>query len=252
VPGAGWWPRVLRPAFYLVVGALFALAVTDRLDAVLPAEAAKDVGEDSEALLLALMLAGWIEFARPRLRRAANARAVTAAAATACLVLGSWLFLGEAVPRPLATFGEPVLAMALLLPYLQLRRPLPRRLVAVVPATALLLLVAASASVHTTRAAEALAVLVLVPLGLDVFDRRILEPSVRTPAALRWSWYLVLIAMPLVLSEVLRDAVDGPLRHAVGYAVGLQEAWLGVLLVHLYAASAYVAGTPWRRLPAPR
>jgi hypothetical protein len=241
--------RVLRTAYYLTVSALLTLAATDRLETVFPAELAKDIGEDSEALLLALVLAAWIELARPRLLQAAHAWALTTAAAAACLLLGSVMFFGHTLPRSVATFSEPMLALALLLPYLQLRRPLPRRLVAGVPLAALLLIVLAFDSLDAARASEALAWLVLVPIGLDVVDRRILEPSEHTSTVLRWSWYLLLITAPVVLSDVVRDTLGGLPGQAVSYAIDVQEAWLGLLLLHLYAALTSSA-RPGSRVPA--
>lgn len=231
-----WDDRVLPLAFYGGLTALLVLVVTGSLAGVLPRELVKDLAEDSEALLLALGLCGWIEFARPRLLGTRHGWLGTALAAAGCLLLGSCLFIRAAFPESVATLSEPMLALAVLLPYLQLRRPAPALLVAGLPGAVLLLILLAFHSAIVTRGSEMLAMLVLVPLGLDVIDRRILQPSADTSAALLWSWCLLLIGAPVLLSVVLRGAFPGVLGRAVGYAVGLQEAWLGLLLVHLYLA----------------
>lgn len=233
---------MVRWCFYGGGGLLLGLAVTGWLGAVLPAEAAKDVAEDSEALLLALAVSAWIEFARPRLLGRPGGLLLTCAPAVGCLLLGGWMFTGAGLPRTVSTLGEPVLALAVLLPYLQLRRPVPRLLVAGLPAAVLLLTVPAFDSDPVTRGSEALALLVLVPIGLDAVDRGILDPAARPSAARRWTWYALLLAVPLVLSLVLRDSVvDGVPGQVVAHAIGVQEAWLAVLLVHLYPTTRRAA-----------
>lgn len=227
---------VLGAAYYGGLLVLLALAVTGTLGAVLPHELAKELREDDEALLLAVVLSGWIQLVRPRLPGARREWPVTLLAGTVLLLLGLWTYTSRDLPVEVGTFSEPLLALALLLPYVQLRRPLPRLLVLGVPVGVLMLILLDPRQAIVIRGSELFAMLMLVPLGLDIVDRRTLEPAARTSALLRWSWYTLLIAAPLLLSLVLRDAFTGLLGQVVTYAVGVQEAWLGLLLVHLYAA----------------
>lgn len=75
------------------------------------------------------------------------------------------------LPEEVATLGEPVLAAGVLVPCCQLRRPLPRGVVAALPAA----------------------------VGLDVGDRRI-DPGAVTVRGVRWSWYPLLLVAPLLPS----------------------------------------------------
>jgi hypothetical protein len=87
-----------------------------------------------------------------------------------------------------------------------------------------------------TTLAEMLAMLVLVPVGLDLVDRAILDPRARTSSAVRWAWYAFLLAAPIVISVVFAGGLSGAAGDAATYLNRVQEAWLGVLLVELYFA----------------
>ena len=229
---------VLSALYYGGLSVLLVMAVTSTLEAMFPAELAKDLREDSEALVLAITLPAWIQFARPRLSRTRYAWPATLLAAIAFLAAGICMYFSAlGLPQELSTLSEPVLALAALLPYSQLPRPLPRRVVAVLPAAVVLLVLLAPNSGLVSKAPELLAMLLLVPVGLDVVDRRILEPDAVSSRVIRWLWYALLLLMPLSLSLVLRDAFTGAPAQAMRDAVQTQEAWLGVLLLQLYLAA---------------
>jgi len=219
--------------YYAVLVVLLLLAVTGTLRTVLPGPLGKHLGEDSEALLLALLLPLWIQFARPRLLGTRQEWPVTIAAAAACLVAGLVLYgAPSGVTVRIITLNETLLALAVLLPFVQLRRPRSTGLAAGLSGAVLALIVLASRTALVTDLAEGLAMLVLVPVGLDLVDRAVLDPSERTSPVPRWSWYAFLVVAPLCIS-VLFGAVGG---EALRYAVRVQEAFVGCLLVELYLA----------------
>lgn len=226
---------VLSAVYYSGLIVLLGMAVTGTLDSVFPAELADDIGEDSEALVLAVALPAWIQFARPLLLRWRYGWPATLLAAVVFLAAGVCMYFSAAgMPAAVSTLSEPVLALAALVPYSQLRRPLRRRTVAALPTAAVLLVLLAPDAGLVVRAPELLAMLVLVPVGLDVVDQRILDPAAVSARALRWSWYALLLLAPLCLSLLLRDTFTGtPARNVVQ----AQEAWFGALLLQLYLAA---------------
>jgi hypothetical protein len=237
----------LSAVYYAGLTALLLMAVTDTLGTVLSAELAKDFREDSEALVLAIGLPAWIQFVRPRLTGRRWEWPATLLTAVALLSTGSWMHLSadglvDAVRMSdeVSTLSEPVVAMAALVPYVQLRRPMPRRGMVAFPAAVVLVVLLAPDSGLVVRAPELLAMLLLVPIGLDVVDRRILEPAAGSNWFVRWSWSALLLLTPLLLSLFLRDAFTGTPGQAIRNAVNAQEAWLGVLLVQLYFAVRFV------------
>lgn len=229
--------KVISAGYYSVLVVLGLLAVTGRLPDVLPAWFATHIGKDSEAILLALVLPAWIQFARPRLAGTRREWPLTGLAVAVLVALGLWMYVTGPLPGNVETLNEPLFALAALVPYVQLRRPVTRALAVGMPAVLLLLILTASGTALVTNLAELLAMLVLVPLGLDVVDRAILDPQARTSSGVRWSWYALLLAAPMFISVVLADAfAPGTTADAVRYAIRVQEAWIGLLLVQLYFA----------------
>lgn len=226
--------RAAVPAvYYGLLAVLLALAVTDSLGGVFPGPVAKHLGENSEGLLLALLLPAWVQFVRPRLRGTRGAWAGTAVVSGGLLALGLLLRSVDTLPGRVETLNEPVLALAVLVGYLQLRRPLPDAAVLALPVGVLLLIAAASGTVLVTELAEGLAVLVLAPVGLDLVDRGVLQPGARSSDAVRWSWYAFLLLAPVAVAVAAAPDATGALR----YAERLQEAFLGLLVAQVHLAT---------------
>lgn len=228
--------RAVAALYYGLVGVLLLLAVTGTTGDVFPHQLAKHVSEDSEGLLLALLLPAWVQYARPRLRGSAREWPATLLAAAVVLVVGLVCYLVDGVPPKIATLNETFLALAVLLPYAQLPRPLPRALALGLPGAVLLLVLVASGTTLVTDLAEGLVMLVLAPLGLDVVDRDVLEGErAAPPEPVRWLWYAFLVVAPVAVS-VLEGHVGGVGATALRYAVRVQESFVGVLLTGLYLA----------------
>ncbi|MEJ7742087.1 MAG: hypothetical protein WKF73_05765 [Nocardioidaceae bacterium] len=107
---------------------------------MVPDTAAKHIGVNSEGYLAALLGALWIQFARPRLLGSSAQWLVTAAVAVALLELGVWLYNSDVsdIPSRFKALNEALLALGLVIPYVQLRRPLPKA----VPVTVVAVLLA--------------------------------------------------------------------------------------------------------------
>src|SRR3954465_13757402 len=118
---------VLTVAFYAAVAGVLAAILFQVLPVFLPDSVAGRIGHNSEGLLLALILAGWIQFVRPRLAGTRREWTVTIFGAVLPPALGIFLIV-TALPSRFRTLNEALLAGALLVPYVQVRRPVPGRI----------------------------------------------------------------------------------------------------------------------------
>ena len=209
--------------------------------AVLPRAIATRLGHNSEGFLLALVLGAWIQFARPRLAGSPREWPVTGTAGVACGAVGVFL-LATHLPSVVRTLNEAFLAAALLIPYVQLRRPVPRWLPVLLPVATLAVIVLGERVQSVTDAAEALGVLALAPIALDLVDRRILDPAARPSRSVRYGWYALLVVAPVLFSVLeYRLGVGG---EALRFAVRITEAFVCLLLIELYFAVAPRRPTP--------
>ncbi|MEQ7124485.1 hypothetical protein ABN034_08165 [Actinopolymorpha sp. B11F2] len=127
--------------------------------ATLPEWVAGPAARNSEALLLAMLLAAWIEFARPHLvsRPARRRCVVTTATAATCLLAATVLLVGD-LPSRFRTLNEPFLVAAVLIPALQARRPPPVRVAVGITLATLVIVAATSQTAPVIHLAEALGV----------------------------------------------------------------------------------------------
>lgn len=221
--------------YYGGLALLLALILTGNLDTVLPRGLARKIGENSEGLLLALLLPAWLQAVRPRLAGVA-ARTVPLVVGLLSLAVGVWLYRSTTVMSSVKTLNETFLALAVLLPYVQRRRPMPSGLVAGCVGGVLAVMLLADRVTLVTRLAEALGMLLLVPLGLDLVDRGILQPGVATALRRRLCWYALLLLVPTAIALLHWADLGGPVGATVDYAERMQEAFVGVLLIEVYLA----------------
>jgi hypothetical protein len=227
---------ILVILYYGLLVALLAGILLQLLPLVLPDALAARVGRNSEGLLLALLVSLWIQWARPFLSGHPREWSYAAVAALTSVAVGL-LLLASDLPSRFRTLNEAFLAVALLIPWLQLRRPLRRRLAVGIPLLLLLLVVTLHRTAAVTDLAEMLGALVLVPLALDVVDRGILDPSAVTSRVRRWAWYAFLVAAPIAFSLLqYRLGVPEGLEKTVRYLVRITEAFLFLLVVELWFA----------------
>ena len=221
-------------AFYGGLGAVLALVWLEALDRVLPDGIAEQIGHNTEGILLVLLLAGWIQFVRPRITGTSHERLVTGIVAAVALV-GAVALLATDLPSRFKTLNETLLAASLLVPYLQLRRPLGRWPLGVAALLLLAVVVAHDAPVIVLLA-ETLGMLILAPVALDLVDRGILDPVAWTSRLRRWAWYAVLVGAPVAFSLVGAADPGGALGTANGYAIRTIEAFLAFLLLEVFFA----------------
>ena len=205
---------------------------------VLPDALSVRISHNSEAYLAVLVLAAWIQFVRPRLRGTRAEWWVTGAVAVVCLLVGILLIASD-LPSRWRTLNETFLALPLLVPYVQVRRPLwwgfPAALAVLTVATIFFF----SNTGGVTDLAETLALIMLVPIGLDLVDRGILDPRAVTSAALRYGWYALLVVVPVAFSILeYQVGVEGFVGRAVRYGVRVTEGFITALLIGLFFAVA--------------
>ncbi|MGY1833883.1 PKD domain-containing protein [Blastococcus sp. SYSU DS0510] len=206
--------RQLSAAFCLLLAVLLLGVFLELLPAVLPDVVASLVARNSEGVLLALLLVLWVQYARPRLARHRRQWPLTALAAVVGVAIGLALLASD-LPSRMRTLNEALLAAALLVPYLQLRRPLPARLAGWLSAGALVLVVAFNHTGVVTDLAEALWVFILALLAFDVIDHRILDPAGRTSAVRRAAWYGALVVTQVLLTVLQQVGLPGVTGEAV-------------------------------------
>jgi hypothetical protein len=196
------------------------------------------LARNSEGLTLAILLAAWIQYARPRLADSAWRWPVTSAVAGG-LAAAAVLLVQSDLPSRFRTLNETCAALAVLCACTQLRRPIPAWVAAAFSLLVLAMIVFGSDTTLLTGQAESFAVLVLAPIGLYVVDRGILDPQASTSAVLRYAWYAFLLLAPVVFTVLEYGiGVGGPAGDATRYAVRTTEAFVGVVLIELYFAVA--------------
>jgi hypothetical protein len=234
---------VLTAVFYVVLAVVLAACLVPFVS-VLPHAAAQRVAHNSEGYVLALILVAWIQFARPRLAGRRAEWPATVAVALAVLAVGVLLIASD-LPSRIRTLNEGFLAAGLLVPYVQLRRPVPRALPLLVPAIAVLVAVAFDHNSEVTDLAEVWGALVLIPLTVDLFDRGVLDPDARTSPALRYGWYAALVVVPIGCAALdFGVHVTGVLYQVVHYVGRCNEDFVAALLLSL--ALAVIAGRTGR------
>ncbi len=224
--------RPLAIAYYGGLGLLLALILTKSLSDLLPGSIAGHVSRNSEGLLLALALSAWIQYVRPRIAAAPREWMVTGGSAAVCLTLALLLLLDD-VPTSLRTLNEAFFALAVLLPYVQLRRPLPRA-AWLVPAIAVVAPIVGADSGIAVTLAETFAFLLLVPLALDLGDRAILEPERRRRPLAVLGWVVVVVLVPVVLHLIRPNEPQNLGEELARYLSRTTEAYVAVVLLHAY------------------
>ena len=226
-------------AFYGSLLLLMTLIVSRHLGDLLPTAVARHVSNDSEGYVEALALGAWIAFVRPRLVGTRAGWPVALVVGLGCLALGTWLYDSH-VLSTVRTLNETFLALGVLLPYLQARRPLRG---AVAPCAALAVVVAAvllertGLGQATTHLAEGVVMIVLLPLAVDVFDRGVLDPLNENAWRTRAGCAGALVVLPLLSIGLRHLSLPTDVHLVIAYSVRAQEAYVGTLLLLVYSAA---------------
>jgi hypothetical protein len=222
--------------FYGGLALVLALILLERLDDLIGSSPAAHIGHNSETYLAAIVLGGWIQYVRPRLTDTRYEWVVAIAVGVVLLAIGIALVQTH-LPSRFRTLNEAFVAVGLLVPYLQLRRPLPRAVSIGVPA-ALILLVLAVGDVGVVKdQAESVVMLILIPIGFDLVDRGILQSDAVTSVRTRWAWYAALVLVPIVFVALRKGAhVGGWAGDRMLYSQRGLEGYLLAFFLEVYFA----------------
>ena len=222
--------------YYGGLALVLALTLLQLLDEVLGKRLATHIGHNSEAYLAALVLSAWIQYVRPRL---AGKRAEWP---TALLVGVIMLVIGIALvqthlPSRFRTLNEAFIALGILIPYVQARRPLSRVISYGLPGVVLLLVLVIGDRGLVRDQAESAVMLILIPIGLDLIDRGILQSDAVTSVRARWSWYAALVLIPVVFVALRKGAhVDGWAGNRMLYSQRGLEGYIATFFIEIYFA----------------
>lgn len=235
--------RLFRCLYYAGLTLLLLLIVTALLAQVLPSDLASRVAYNSEGYLFAVVLAAWIQYGMPRLSDRARIR-WGLALGVLWLVIGVGLALSD-LPSRIRTLNEAALALAFLIPYVTLRRPLPRWTLLAVPIMIAMVVwgVTRDPQGWIVDQAETFGFLILTVLTLDLIDRALLEPRQVTRSWVLWAWYGFMLLEPAVVSalgtEIRGDT--GAVPQTLQWLGRIHESFIGVLLVILVLRLAPVS-----------
>lgn len=228
--------QALAALFYVVVTVLLVGCLVPFWADVLPGSIASRVTHNSEGYVIALVLTAWILAVRPRLAGRRGQWPIAIGVGAVLLAVGVVLIVTD-LPSRFRTLNEAFIALGLLVPYVQVRRPLPRGLAASVAVIGVLVAAVFDHNGTVTDLAEVWGALVLVPVGLDLVDRGILDPSARPSAALRYCWYAVLVVLPVVFSYLdVHVGVTGFFGQVVDYVARCWEDFIAAFLISLLLA----------------
>jgi hypothetical protein len=226
------WVLLRLVLFYGGLGLLLLLIITQHLN-WLPHHfhLAKRVSDNSEGYVLALIVCAWIHWARPAAIQRRQLIPISVVGAVVSFGLALLCKFGGLPPK-IATLNEGFFGAAFVIAYVAVRRPLRwAPLFSVVAVVGLLL---SSNTSIVIKGAEAWMVLVLAPLGFDLFDRAILDPKARESQVLRLLWMAILIAVPVLAAALHHHVGHGHIAGIRDYISRANEAFVGLLLVHAY------------------
>lgn len=224
--------RVASLTFYGGLVLLLVLIITKQLGHLLPKSLATPIGYDSEGFFLAVVLAAWIQFACWRLDRR---RLWTSALVLSILFLAMGVgLLVTDLPSSVKTLNEASLALAVLIPFVAMGRPLGRWPLgaSVVLLAAVFVGTAIAPDSLVVNLAETMTTLIIAPWAFDLFERRVLDPAARGDLRLRLCGYGVLIAVPVivVLLGTARRTEGGVFNGILHYLGRSQESFVGIVL----------------------
>jgi hypothetical protein len=228
--------RIFAVLYYGGLALVLALTLLQLLDEVLGKRLATHIGHNSEAYLAALVLSAWIQYVRPRL---AGKRAEWP---TALLVGVIMLVIGIALvqthlPSRFRTLNEAFIALGILILYVQARRPLSRVISYGLPGVVLLLVLVIGDRGLVRDQAESAVMLILIPIGLDLIDRGILQSDAVTSVRARCSWYAALVLIPVVFVALRKGAhVDGWAGNRMLYSQRGLEGYIAAFFIEVYFA----------------
>lgn len=245
--------RLVRWLFYGGLTLLLLLIATALLSQILPQNLASRVAYNSEGYLFAVVLAAWLQFGMTRLPGHVRMRWALVLGVF-CALVGVGLILSD-LPSRIRTLNESALALAFLIPYVTLPRPLPRWVLLSVPMMIAMVAwgVTQDPEGWIVDQAETFGFLILAVLTFDVIDRSLLERGHTARPWTLWAWYGFMVLEPVVVSalgtEMRGDSGAVPLT--LQWLGRIHESFIGILLVVLVLRLAPVRREAPRRADRP-
>lgn len=239
--------RVVSLLYYGGLASLLLLIMSGLLRQIIPAGLATRIGHDSEGFFIALCLAAWIQFGHSRVRNPTRLR-LALGLAVAMAAVGLALTVSS-LPTWLTTLDEGCYALAVLIPYAALRRPIGRW--PYFASVGLAIVVALSVAYDpggespVVILAESTMAWILAPWAFDLFNRRVLEPGVWVGVKKQLVGYLIFIAVPVtvvLLGTGVRSG-EGVTGLTLDYLGRSQESFLGLVFVSIFLGTVL----PWAR-----
>jgi hypothetical protein len=228
--------KVFAIVYYGGLAVGLALILLQRLDDIVGKSLATHIAHNSEAYLAALVLTAWIQFVRPRLAGTRAEWPVAIAVGVVLVVIGIVLVQTH-LPSRFRTLNEAFIGMGLLIPYVQARRPLNRVVSLGVPGVMLLLVLVAGNTGVIKDQAESAMMIILLPIGLDLIDRGILQSDAVTSVRQRYAWYAALILVPVLFVALRKGAhVGGWAGNRMLYSQRGLEGYILVFFLEVYLA----------------
>lgn len=238
--------RLLRWLFYGGLGVLVLAIMSGLLDE--PAGIGKHIIRNDEGYALALLLAGWIDFVRPRLAGSERRWQLTLMTAVVFIALGFLIQVGT--PGSVATMNETLFSCAVLFCYFELSRPLPNWAWAL-PVLAVIFAAVTGENNTVARQAETVAAFVLVPIAFDYADRSVLEAD-QPRRWIRLAPWMTFLAAAAVALHVLRPSdPQNVVEDVLLFCSRMPEVAIAVLLLHIYFVALDAARHPPERSPRP-
>jgi hypothetical protein len=228
--------RIFAVLYYGGLVLVLALILLQLLDEVLGKRLATHIAHNSEAYLAALVLSAWIQFVRPRLTGRRAEWPVALLVGVIMLVIGIALIQTH-LPSRFRTLNEAFVALAILIPYVQARRPVSRILSYGLPGVVLLLALVIGDRGLVRDQAESAVMLILIPIGLDLIDRGILQSDAVTSVRARWTWYAALVLIPILFVALRKGAhVGGWAGNRMLYSQRGLEGYIAAFFIEVYFA----------------
>jgi hypothetical protein len=238
--------RLLRWLFYGGLGLLVLAIMSGLLDE--PAGIGKHIIRNDEGYALALLLAAWIDFVRPRLAGSDRRWQLTLMTAVVFIALGFLVQVGT--PGSVATMNETLFSCAVLFCYFELSRPLPSWAWAL-PVLAVIFAALTGGNNTVARQAETVAAFVLVPIAFDFVDRSVLEAD-QPRRWIRLAPWMTFLAAAAVALHVLRPSdPQNVVEDVLLFCSRMPEVAIAVLMLHIYFVALDVARQPPERSPRP-
>ncbi len=227
MPVLARWAAVV---YFGVLAVVSVLIVLEQLDSVLPADVAAHVSRNNEGIVALLLLSLWIVV----LRRWPDVSWGVAFAAAGGLGLAAVLVLVLDTKSTVRTLNETLFAVAVLVLYCRLPRPLPAWGWAL-PAASLIAIVTTSHTDWGVDLAETYFFVLLVPIALDWADRSILEPAQPQRLDRLVAWTVFIVAAPAAFAALRPDQpYENLLEEVLRYLSRPTEAFVAVLMLHLF------------------